>query len=78
MSKKILDNPQPTNANAKDIQNILARIGVSFANLFKRMRLLLLRVERLEAQVSDLNELVKSLLCQLEAATDEDICEDAE
>lgn len=59
--------PAPTKIN-----DGLAKIGNSFANLFRRQHAQALQLESMQSELSDLRGIVADLMTQLEAAADED------
>ena len=54
----------------------LAKIGNSFANLFRRQHAQALQLEAMQAEIMDLRGIVADLMTQLEAAADEDTTEE--
>ena len=54
----------------------LAKIGNSFANLFRRQHAQALQLEAMQAEIMDLRGIVADLMTQLESAADEDVADE--
>ena len=54
----------------------LAKIGNSFANLFRRQHAQALHLEAMQAEIMDLRGIVADLMTQLESAADEDVADE--
>ena len=54
----------------------LAKIGNSFANLFRRQHAQALQLEAMQAELSNLRGIIADLMTQLESAADEDVADE--